>query len=254
MLNEKLQKAFCCLDCQGPLKEYEDKLKCSKCSREYAKSGKSIIFFKNEHFFSKGEDGTDSVIFRIKNYLKKNPKLFKLLYHLIYPPVGKTAKAFVESLPKETLIINLGSGVMSIDPRVIDVDYLPYPNVSVVADVYHLPFKDGSLDAIISESLLEHIVDPDKVVAEVRRVLKPNGLIYIVIPFMLGFHSSPNDYRRWTIEGLKELWKDFSLEESGAAFGPTSAMTTLIIEWLSMLLSFGIKTLYQFWLLFLMVF
>ncbi len=254
MINEKLQKALYCLNCQGFLKDSGMNLKCTNCSKEYIKSGNSIVFFESKSFFSKGKVGTDSVIFRIKNYLKRNPKIFKFLYHLIYPPVGKTAKNFVESLPKESLIINLGSGVMSIDPRVIDIDYMPYPNVSVVADVARLPFRDESLDAVISESLLEHVADPDKVVAEVKRVLRPNGLIYIVTPFMLGFHSSPNDYRRWTTEGLKELWKGFNPEELGVAFGPTSAMTTLIVEWLAMILSFGSKILYQFLLLFFMVF
>jgi len=253
-MNEKLQKALYCLNCQGLLGDSGGNLKCLNCHKEYLRSGNSIVFTETQNFFSKGENSTDSAIFRIKNYLKRNPKIFKFLYHLIYPPVGKTANNFAESLPKDALIINLGSGVMNISSRVIDVDYLPYPNVSVVADVTHLPFRDGSIDAVISESLLEHVADPDKVVAEVKRVLRPNGLVYIVTPFMLGFHSSPNDYRRWTAEGLKELWKDFNPEEVGVAFGPTSAMTTLVIECLAMLLSFGNKILYQAWLLCLMVF
>ena len=36
------------------------------------------------------------------------------------------------------------------------------------------------------------------------------------------------------------------MKESGAAFGPTSALTTMVIEWISMALSFGNKNLYQF--------
>ena len=254
MENEKLRQALRCLDCQGELEAVGDTIQCRKCSRQYSKIGNSIIFNKPKEFSSEEKNNTDSLVFKIKNQFKKSPKLFTLLHHLIYPVVGKSSKKFVKSLPPGALIINLGSGVMSISPRVIDVDYVPYANVSIVADAHQLPFKNESVDAVIAEHLLEHLSDPDKAVAEVKRILKPNGLIYILTPFMLGFHSSPNDYYRWTTEGLRELWKDFDPEELGAAIGQTSAMTILIIDWLSSLLSFGSKILYQTWLPILMVF
>jgi ubiquinone/menaquinone biosynthesis C-methylase UbiE len=45
------------------------------------------------------------------------------------------------------------------------------------AGVYELPFPDGSFNAVFSQALLEHLSDQAAALAELRRVLKPGGLI-----------------------------------------------------------------------------
>lgn len=56
-----------------------------------------------------------------------------------------------------------------------------------------LPFEDGRFDAVIAKDLLEHVADPVAVVREIRRVLRPGGLV---------FASSP-DAQRW-------VWDDYT--------------------------------------------
>jgi len=73
-----------------------------------------------------------------------------------------------------------------------------------------LPVKDNSMDYVMSFQVLEHVPDPRKVVAEFYRVLKPKGIVLISVPFIGEYHSCPNDYWRYTHEGIKELFKNYS--------------------------------------------
>jgi ubiquinone/menaquinone biosynthesis C-methylase UbiE len=45
------------------------------------------------------------------------------------------------------------------------------------ANISHLPFGDGYFDAVFSHAVLQHLTDPDAALTELRRVLKPGGLI-----------------------------------------------------------------------------
>lgn len=45
------------------------------------------------------------------------------------------------------------------------------------ASIYQLPFPDGGFDAVFSHALFEHLSDADAALTELRRVLKPGGLI-----------------------------------------------------------------------------
>lgn len=240
-----------CTHCKSELQASDSSFFCSVCKKEYSiKNG--IPYF----FAISGKEGNaspDDFIYRVKTFFKKYPAVFLILYHTIAIFTGKTARGAISTLPSTARIINVGSGVKVIDDRVINVDVTPAENVHIVASVYELPFKDNSIDAVIAESLFEHLLHPSDAAKEIHRVLKPNGIFYITTPFMLGFHSSPDDFYRWTIPGLKQLLKDFSINESGVAVGPTGAMVAMLREWLAMLLSFGSSLLYQLWTMLFMI-
>ena len=50
------------------------------------------------------------------------------------------------------------------------------------ADGYQLPFADGSFDVVLLIAVLEHTREPDRMLAEARRVLKPGGRAIMVVP------------------------------------------------------------------------
>ena len=44
-------------------------------------------------------------------------------------------------------------------------------------DIFALPFEDDSFDVVFSQTVLYHIPDPEKALAEIKRVLRPGGLV-----------------------------------------------------------------------------
>jgi SAM-dependent methyltransferase len=54
--------------------------------------------------------------------------------------------------------------------------------VNIVALGDDLPFKDGTLDYVLSSHVMEHFFDPVKALREWYRVIKPGGYIYIIAP------------------------------------------------------------------------
>jgi len=56
-----------------------------------------------------------------------------------------------------------------------------------------LPFEAASFDLVILDNVLEHVTDREQTLREIHRVLKPNGLLYMVIPKPLALYSLWND-------------------------------------------------------------
>jgi len=68
-----------------------------------------------------------------------------------------------------------------------------------------LPFPDASFDTVLSVQVLEHTPDPAALVAEMARVLRPDGVLILSAPFSFRLHEEPHDYYRFTVHGLRDL-------------------------------------------------
>lgn len=82
----------------------------------------------------------------------------------------------------------------------------------VKADLCALPFADNEFDGVVLTEVLEHCKNPFQAMSEVRRVLKPNGLLLVTSPFLWPWHGTEDyqDYWRFTHEGWQLLLKEFS--------------------------------------------
>lgn len=90
----------------------------------------------------------------------------------------------------------------------------------VVASSVALPFRDGAVDGVMLTEVLEHLPEPGDALAEVRRVLRPEGRAYLTVPMTWGLHYVPHDYYRFTRYGIAHLLgrAGFEIEEI-APFG-----------------------------------
>jgi SAM-dependent methyltransferase len=62
-----------------------------------------------------------------------------------------------------------------------------------VADAHALPLPDDAVDAGWAHALLEHVPDPVAVLSELRRVVRPGGVVVAVSPDWGGFLLAPPD-------------------------------------------------------------
>jgi len=98
------------------------------------------------------------------------------------------------------------------DYKTVDID--PDAKPDIVGDIHNLDIPDGSVDAVICRSVLEHVENPIKAVSELRRILRDGGKIYASVPFVWPYHGSGyKDYWRFTRDGVELLFKDFSKVE-----------------------------------------
>jgi SAM-dependent methyltransferase len=136
------------------------------------------------------------------------------------------------TLPGRLLVIGggaVGSGVQAMydDPQVqvIGTDIYHSPHTTLIADGHRLPFADHSMDAVWIQAVLEHVLDPQQVVAEIHRVLRPDGLVFADTPFMQQVHEGAYDFTRFTLSGHRWLFRHFALIDAGTSGG--AGMATL---------------------------
>lgn len=97
---------------------------------------------------------------------------------------GELAERIVQELGIELVGIDQSDGMVA-EQRARGID-------ARVGDVQDLPFEDGEFDAAIAAWMLYHVPDLDRGVAELARVLKPDGVLVAVTN---------------SVEHLQELWE-----------------------------------------------
>jgi SAM-dependent methyltransferase len=130
--------------------------------------------------------------------------------------------------PHPTLLIigggALGAGVSTFlqdaSVQVIATDVYASANTHLVTDAHHLPFADGVFEGVWITAVLEHVLEPQVVVDEIWRVLKPGGLVYAETPFMQQVHERAYDFTRFTASGHRWLFRRFEQIDAGVGGGP----------------------------------
>jgi len=122
----------------------------------------------------------------------------------------------------------LGEGMENIIKQsqldIIEGDVSSGPHTQIVFDGHDIPFKDSFFQAVIVQAVLEHVLDPQRCVDEIYRVLDDEGLVYAETPFMQQVHMGRYDFTRFTHLGHRHLFRQFKEIESGATGGPGMAL------------------------------
>jgi SAM-dependent methyltransferase len=138
--------------------------------------------------------------------------------------------------------IGLGADELYNDDSIelVGADVYASPHTVLVADAHKLPFEDGAFDGVWIQAVLEHVLEPAAVVAEIHRVLRRDGLVYAETPFMQQVHERAYDFSRFTQSGHRWLFKRFS-EISAGPIGGAGVALVWSIRYFSRALGAGDK-------------
>jgi SAM-dependent methyltransferase len=161
--------------------------------------------------------------------------------------VKKAIKRVLNDMPENGIGLNIGAGRTSIDPRVKNLEISDGENIDYVGKAESIPFSENSLDLIICQEVLEHTEDFKAALHEMYRVLKPGGQLYLQTPFIIGYHPCPNDYWRFTNEGINSivLEANFKIIDNGESVGVATGFYRIGVEFLSILFSLIVPLLYK---------
>ena len=148
------------------------------------------------------------------------------------------------------LKLNVGCGSQRLGVKIFNLDLTSGAGVHIQGDLLNLPIKGESIDAIVCTGVIEHVSEPYSAVKEIYRVLKAGGCAFIEVPFMQTYHVSPKDYYRWTPDGLRQLFKNFKIDQFHVIAGPGTALAWQFQQTMAMLFSFKREVLYKIGLCF----
>jgi len=106
--------------------------------------------------------------------------------------------------------------------------------LDLVASGLSLPIKASTFDTVLATEVIEHVPDPGQMLAEIHRVLAPDGVIILSAPLHEPLHELPYDYYRFTHKGLEILLEKhgFRVERIERRGGPIAVVAYLLCAFL----------------------
>ena len=123
---------------------------------------------------------------------------------------------------------------MSNTAECFGVDVGAGPNVDMIITAGKpWPLETASFDSVLCTQVMEHASDLANLLAEVNRVLVPGGTLVASVPFAYNEHGVPDDYRRFSIYGVRALFEnDFDIVLLEPEGGIGSTVGTLVLNWI----------------------
>jgi SAM-dependent methyltransferase len=152
--------------------------------------------------------------------------------------IRRAALRYVGLVVADEVCLDIGAGVAPYQKDIVEsfsighyvaYDIAPSDATSVVGDARKLPFRNDSVSLIVAMDTLQHIPSVADVFDEMKRVLKPGGLVLVSFPFTFA-ECDVMDFRRWSLQGMEDEMRQRGFEilhaqrRGGACFAAASAL------------------------------
>ena len=127
----------------------------------------------------------------------------------------------IDNIVLEDCVVDIGKSMrekfVNINCKKIETldvnDYGDYPDILFDICSDDLDILENRYDKIICIAILEHVYNPFKAINNLKKMLKPNGIIYGYVPYLYHYHAPKDlkfqDYFRFSKDALSYLFKDF---------------------------------------------
>jgi SAM-dependent methyltransferase len=159
--------------------------------------------------------------------MKRLARLGRIIRQRIYPIpvlarryVRRAGATFASGLPPGPVCLDIGGGVSPYRralEEVLDVslyvslDVACSDQTTLVGDATRIPLADCSVGVVLCMEVLQHILDTTRVLEEMKRVLRPGGLMILSFPFVYA-ECDVVDFHRWSMLGMESELRRCGLE------------------------------------------
>jgi SAM-dependent methyltransferase len=95
------------------------------------------------------------------------------------------------------------------DKKYFGCDMRMGPRVDLILNLHNIDLPSETASTVIALDTFEHVEYPYKAMAEIYRILKPDGMVILSSVMNFPIHDYPYDYWRYTPEAFKSLLKQF---------------------------------------------
>lgn len=119
---------------------------------------------------------------------------------------------------KQDLVLDVGCGESPyyhklVKGRIVSADINKSGTTDIICNSHSIPLKKERFDKVLCINSFYYFSNPFKAVEEINRVLKKNGKLVMIMPFIYPIHDAPFDKYRFTEYGIRNLLKDnFKIE------------------------------------------
>jgi hypothetical protein len=130
---------------------------------------------------------------------------------LQFESIWLALRPYLARLPRAGVVLDVGAGRSPFRAkfasgwRYVTVD--PYCPADY-ADLYSDLPAELRVDVILLLEVLEHVAEPERLLAQLRRHTTDEGRLWMTVPFAARVHGAPNDFHRWTPSGLERLMQE----------------------------------------------